>query len=78
MEKENIGESLKKFFKEKGLTKEQVAERLAVTQGYKTQLFNGKAAFGKGSAKRWEEMFGLSQSWLLKGKGYMLKEATGE
>lgn len=70
-----IGEELKDFFKKKGMTQEQVAQILGVTQGYVTQLLNQKAAFGKANAKKWGEMFGLNPVWLLTGEGNMLKPA---
>lgn len=74
----NIGESLKIFFKEKGLTQEQVADIMGVSQGYVTQLLNGKSAFGKTNAKKWGKAFGLSESWLLTGEGDMVKTPASE
>lgn len=69
----NIGEDLKDFFKKRGMTQEQIAASLGVTQGYVTQLLNQKAAFGKANAKKWGEKFGLNPVWLLTGEGEMLK-----
>lgn len=69
----NIGEDLKDFFKKRGMTQEQIAKALGVTQGYVTQLLNEKAAFGKANAKKWGEKFGLNPVWLLTGEGDMLK-----
>lgn len=63
---------LKNFFKERGITQEQIAERLGVKQPYVHALLTGNRAFGKKSAKKFEEAYGLSEAWLLTGKGEMI------
>lgn len=65
-------ESLKSFFKERGLTQEKVADMLGVSQAYINALLTGSKQFGKKQAKRFEELFGLSETWLLTGKGEMI------
>lgn len=69
---EDKQESLKSFFKEKGLTQEKVAELLGVSQAYVNSLFTGSKQFGKKQARRFEELFGISETWLLTGKGEMV------
>ena len=69
---EDKQESLKSFFKEKGLTQEKVAELLGVSQAYVKSLFTGSKQFGKKQARRFEELFGISETWLLTGKGEMV------
>lgn len=65
----NIGEQLRAFFKEKGMTQEEIADRLGVSQQYVNALLNGKTAFGKKQARKWNELFGISVNWLLTGDG---------
>ncbi len=69
---EEVAEKLKIFFKEKGLTQEQIASMLGVSQAYVNSLLTGNKAFGKKQAKRFEEVFGISEVWLLTGKGEMV------
>lgn len=66
---EKIGEKLSAFFKEKGITQDEIAARLGVSQSYVNALLNDKKAFGKKQAQKWNELFGLSVNWLLTGDG---------
>lgn len=66
---EEIGEKLSAFFKEKGITQEEIAAQLGVSQSYVNALLNDKKAFGKKQAQKWNELFGLSVNWLLTGEG---------
>lgn len=66
---EKIGEKLSAFFKEKGITQEEIAAQLGVSQSYVNALLNDKKAFGKKQAQKWNELFGLSVNWLLTGEG---------
>lgn len=66
---EKIGEKLSAFFKEKGITQEEIAAQLGVSQSYVNALLNDKKAFGKRQAQKWNELFGLSVNWLLTGEG---------
>lgn len=66
---EKIGEKLSAFFKEKGITQEEIAAQLGVSQSYVNALLNEKKAFGKKQAQKWNELFGLSVNWLLTGEG---------
>ena len=66
-----IGEKLRVYFKEKGITQEELAAQLGVSQAYVNALLNDKKGFGKKQAQKWNEMFGLSASWLLTGLGDM-------
>lgn len=72
-----IGEPLKAYFKEKGITQRQLAERLGVSQPYVNALLNGEKEFGKKQAKLFGEMFGISPVWLLTGEGEMLLSHIG-
>lgn len=66
-----ISISLKKYFSEKGLTQKQIAEKLEISQAAVGRWLNGKP-FGKKTAAKWSEVFGLNPSWLLTGTGQML------
>ncbi len=67
---------LRKYLETHGITQEQIAKEFGVTKSAINQLLTGKRPFGKQSAKRWSERFGLSVAWLLTGEGDMLKTAN--
>lgn len=73
MHMEDIGEKLSSYFKEKGITQEEIASLLGVSQAYVNALLNGRKAFGKQQAKKWNELFGISVNWLLTGDGDMFQ-----
>ena len=65
-----IGEELKSYFKEKGITQEEIAEKLGVSQSYVNALLNNKDKhFGKKQAEKWNKLFGISVNYLLTGEG---------
>ena len=66
-----IGIKLKEHFENEGITQKEVAERLGVTPQYVNALLQGRKEIGKTMAKKLENQFGLSQSWLLTGMGDM-------
>jgi transcriptional regulator with XRE-family HTH domain len=68
-----IGENLKKFFKEKGITQVQIANKLEISQAAVAALLNGKP-FGKKTAQTWADCFNIQPSWLLTGEGEMLRK----
>lgn len=65
-------ENLSELLKGRGLRQEDIAARLGVSQAHVNQLLNGKTPFGKKTAARWADEFGLSAAWLLTGEGDML------
>lgn len=71
---EKIEDKLSAFFKDKGITQEEIASKLGASQAYVNALLNGKKAFGKKQAKKWNELFGISESWLLTGQGSITNE----
>lgn len=73
---EKIGEKLSAFFKEKGITQEEIAAQLGVSQSYVNALLNDKKAFGKKQAQKWNELFGLSVNWLLTGDGCITNDGV--
>mgnify|MGYP002868372718 CR=1 FL=1 len=66
-----IGKELKDYFKKKGLTQKEVAEKSGVPATYITKLFSGERGFGEKMAMKWETLFGLSHVYLMTGEGEM-------
>lgn len=66
-----IGDKLREFFKNKGLTQKEIADRLGVAPSYITKIFNGERGFGEKQAEKWETLFGLSRVFLMTGEGNM-------
>lgn len=55
-----------------------IAEMLDVDPAYINKLLTGKKAFGKKTAQQFQDLFGLSMSWLLTGEGDMLNTPATE
>ena len=68
----DISKEIANFFKSKGLTQTDVARLLGTTPQYISAILCGRKSIGKKQAVKFEELFGLSASWLLTGKGDML------
>lgn len=71
---ENFYIQLKKFFKSKGITQQQVADTLAVRQSYVNLILNGRNPIGRQTAQKLHDAYGLSVAWLLTGEGDMLAQ----
>lgn len=67
-----IGEKLTAYFKSLGITQEDIAERLGVSQQYVSRLLSGNAEFGKKQAQRFYQLWKIQPSWLLTGQGEMI------
>ncbi len=72
MNKDDFTKSLKSHLNLLGYNQEQLSKMLNVSQPYLSALLSGKKAFGKGTAEKWQQMFGFSAGWLLTGEGEML------
>lgn len=70
---DNIGNELKKFFARKGITQEEVAKNLGVSQQIVSRLLNGYG-FGKRTAENWSRLYGFNPAWLRTGEGKMMLE----
>lgn len=70
---ESFVSNLRQYFENKGITQRSVAEVLGVSPAYINKLLSGKKAFGKKTAQQFQDLYGLSASWLLTGDGDMLK-----
>lgn len=67
---------MRNYFDNQGITQKDIAERLQVSPAYVNKLFLGKKDFGKKTAEKFRDLFGLSQSWLLTGEGPMLASGS--
>lgn len=65
MEEKKFTEKLKKFFADKNMTQDDVANRLQVSRVRVNNLLNGKRPFGGNVAMAWQDAFGLNAVWLL-------------
>ncbi len=72
MNNNDLTSKLKNFFSSHGITQTRLAEDLEVSQQYVSRLLTGAAPFGKKTATRFSELYGLSVSWLLTGEGPMM------
>lgn len=72
----DIGKSLRQYFDNQGITQQSIANTMNVSKAYVNRLFTGKAKFGKETAEKWSNQFGLQKSWLLTGEGPMLVSSS--
>lgn len=71
-----VFERLQAYFEEKKISQVEIAEKLGVSKSYVNALFAGRKKFGKKQAEIWENLFGLSKSWLLTGEGEMMVKSN--
>ena len=64
-----IGEEIKHWMKENRISAVYMSERVGVSDAYIRQLVTGKKAFGKKQAKKFQNLFGFDETFLLTGKG---------
>ena len=69
-----IGNQIKDYFAELGMSQSEVAEVLGVQQTAVSNQLNGRP-FGKRSALKWSNAFGFRLNWLLTGEGMMFEDA---
>lgn len=72
MNNNNLTSELKNFFSSRGVSQSQLADDLDVSQQYVSRLLTGVAPFGKKTATRFSELYGLSVPWLLTSEGPMM------
>lgn len=70
-----IGNKIKEYFSEKGLSQQEAATMLGVQQAAVSNQLNGRP-FGKNSASKWNKVFGFRKIWLLTGEGPMFDAST--
>lgn len=65
-----IGEKIKEYFSEVGMSQTDAAKLLDVQQAAVSNQLNGRR-FGKNSAAKWSKAFGFRLNWLITGEGPM-------
>ena len=70
MTAKRIGNKIKEYFSEIGMSQMDVAKVLDVQQAAVSNQLNGRP-FGKNSAAKWNKAFGFRINWLLTGEGPM-------
>ena len=65
-----IGNKIKEYFLEEGISQIEAAAALGVQQAAVSNQLNGRP-FGKNSAAKWNKAFGFRKNWLLTGEGPM-------
>lgn len=75
--RKEIGNTIKEYFAEIGLSQTDAAGRLGVQQAAISNQLNGRA-FGKNSAAKWNKAFGFRVNWLLTGEGPMFDPQSSD
>ena len=60
---------LKEYLEKKGYSQPRIASELDVSVPYVNAILVGPKTLGKKGAKKWANLFGLSEQFLLTGKG---------
>ena len=68
----NIGNELRSYFRDRGVTQQSIANDLQVSNAYINAILTGKKSIGKSTARKISELYGISQSWLLTGEGSII------
>lgn len=64
---ENFNQTLKNYLAGQGLNQSEIGERLGISRTMVNNYLNGQRNFGKVSADRWSQEFGLDSVWLMSG-----------
>ena len=71
-----VGQQLRAYFEERGMTQQQVAEKLGIKQQNVGAYYSGARPFGKNAAMKWQRAFGFSAQWLMTGEGKMMLDGV--
>lgn len=66
---------LNRFFREKGMSQQDIADKVGRSRQNVTNLLNGKSKFLLKTACLFSDVFGLSPAWLMTGSGEMMGNA---
>lgn len=72
-ERKEIGQIIKEYFTEIGMSQMDAARELGVQQAAVSNQLNGRP-FGKNSAAKWNRVFGFRVNWLITGEGAMFDD----
>jgi len=64
MEK-NFHETLKNYFASQKMTQNEVADKLQLSRTIISNYLNGQKNFGRHSAQKWANTFGIDAVWLM-------------
>ena len=67
-----LTDSLSDFFILRNISKSEIAKQMNIGISYVSNLFSGRTAFGKQTATKFQELYGISAAWLLTGDGEMI------
>ena len=54
----NIGNELRSYFRDRGVTQQSIANELHVSNAYINAIFTGKKSIGKSTARKLSELYG--------------------
>lgn len=66
---QEIGAQLKEYFRQKGISQQEIADRLGIAQAGVSARFCGLRPFGRNAAKKWSDEFGINRQFLISGIG---------
>lgn len=64
-----IDEKIREYIVQNGISITDMAKKANVSQAYMSQIVNGKKLFGKKQAKKFQNLFGFDETFLLTGRG---------
>lgn len=63
---------LHEYFENQGITQKQISGELNLSKMYVNMLFMGRRYFGRKTAQRFQDLYGISAAWLMTGEGEMM------
>lgn len=71
---EIVGDALREYFNSAGISQQEIADRLNITQASVSARFCGLRGFGKNAAKKWSDEFGFDKAFLVNGVGTLFPD----
>ena len=72
---EKVAIALQEWAKDKNYKQRELANILGVAQPYIGRMMKGKQEFGKNTARKWADAFGMSYTFLLTGEGSLFDQS---